>query len=63
MRISTSNFYDNSTLQLNNLQSTITELSTQISTGKKGITPQDDPSAAVQILSLSQASSIKCSVG
>jgi len=58
MRISTSNFYDNSTLQLNNLQSTITELSTQISTGKKGITPQDDPSAAVQILSLSQASSL-----
>jgi flagellar hook-associated protein 3 FlgL len=29
-------------------------LSTQVSTGKKGITPQDDPAAAVQILSLSQ---------
>ncbi len=58
MRISTSNFYDNSTLQLNNLQSTITDLSQQISTGKKGVTPQDDPSAAVQILSLSQTTSL-----
>jgi flagellar hook-associated protein 3 FlgL len=56
MRISTSNFYDSSTLQLNNLQSSITDLSSQISTGKKGITPQDDPAAAVKILSLNQIS-------
>jgi len=54
MRISTSNFYNNTTTQLNELQSSISNLSTQISTGKKGITPQDDPAASVQILSLSQ---------
>ena len=57
MRISTSNFYNNSTTQLNDLQSSITDLSTQISTGKKGVTPQDDPEAAVQILNLSQVTS------
>jgi len=57
MRISTSNFYNNSTNQLNDLQSSITDLSTQISTGKKGVTPQDDPDAAVQILNLSQVTS------
>jgi len=54
MRISTSNFYNNTTTQLNELQSSISDLSTQVSTGKKGITPQDDPAASVQILSLSQ---------
>jgi len=54
MRISTSNFYNNTTTQLNELQSSISDLSTQVSTGKKGITPQDDPAAAVEILSLSQ---------
>ena len=57
MRISTSNFYNNSTTQLNDLQSSITDLSTQISTGKKGVTPQDDPEASVQILNLSQVTS------
>ena len=57
MRISTSNFYNNTTTQLNELQSSISNLSTQVSTGKKGITPQDDPAAAVQILSLSQVTS------
>lgn len=58
MRISTSNFYNNTTLQLNELQSSISNLSTQISTGKKGITPQDDPAVSVKILSLTQAQSM-----
>jgi flagellar hook-associated protein 3 FlgL len=58
MRISTSNFYNNTTNQLNELQSSISNLSTQVSTGKKGITPQDDPAAAVKILSLTQAQSM-----
>ena len=57
MRISTSNFYNNTSLQMNELQSSISDLSTQVSTGKKGITPQDDPAAAVQILSLTQVNS------
>jgi len=58
MRISTSNFYNNTTNQLNELQSSISNLSTQVSTGKKGITPQDDPAAAVKILSLTQVQSM-----
>ena len=58
MRISTSNFYNNTTNQLNELQSSISNLSTQVSTGKKGITPQDDPAASVKILSLTQAQSM-----
>lgn len=56
MRISSNNFYDNTTLQLNNLQANITNLSTQISTGKNNITPIDDPSSMVQILNLNQQS-------
>ena len=57
MRISTSTYYSNTTTQLNELQSSISDLSTQISTGKKGITPQDDPATSVQILGLSQVTS------
>jgi len=58
MRISTSNFYNNTASQMNELQSSISNLSTQVSTGKKGLTPQDDPAASVQILTLSQVNSI-----
>jgi flagellar hook-associated protein 3 FlgL len=56
MRISTSNFYNNTTVNLNNLQGTISNLSNEISTGKKGLTPQDDPAAVVKIMNINQVS-------
>lgn len=58
MRISTNNFYQLSSSQMTSLQDKIVQTSQQASTGKKVITPQDDPVGSAKLLEAKQAISL-----
>ncbi len=54
MRISTSQIFDAGTLGIQNGQSGLYKLQNQLSTGRRVLTPQDDPVAAAQALVVTQ---------
>ena len=55
MRISTNQIYDAGTLGIQNGQSSLYKLQNQLSTGRRVLTPQDDPVAAAQALIVTQS--------
>jgi len=55
MRISTAGFYDNASTRISDLQSNVAQKQTQIASGKRILTPADDPVAAAAALTVSQA--------
>lgn len=58
MRIATSQITDNAIGTMQDLQSQLAKTQQQLSTGKRVLTPADDPSAAASILSLNQSVSL-----
>jgi flagellar hook-associated protein 3 FlgL len=58
MRISTSMMFDTGTQNMLQLQSSLYKLQNQMSTGKRILTPSDDPVAAAQALVVSQQQSV-----
>jgi len=58
MRISTNTIYQLSSSQMTALQEKISQTSQQASTGKKVMTPQDDPVGSAKLLEAKQAISI-----
>lgn len=58
MRISTNTIYQNGVSRLNLLQTDQAKLQQQISTGKRILTPSDDPLAASRALQISQSQSM-----
>lgn len=58
MRISTSTLYGLSSTAMNDIQSKNVKTLQQISSGKRILTPSDDPSAATQALTVSQAKAV-----
>ena len=58
MRISTSQIYDTGALNIQRNQSTLFKLQNQISTGRRVLTPADDPVAAAQALIVTQAQDV-----
>lgn len=58
MRISTSQIYASGTRGIQNGQSGLYKLQNQLSTGRRVLTPQDDPVAAAQALVVSQSMSV-----
>ena len=58
MRISTSQIYDNGTLGIQRNQSALYKLQNQISTGRRVLTPEDDPVAAAQALIVTQSKDV-----
>jgi len=55
MRISTETLFETATSRLSKLQSAVAKMQEQISTGRRILTPSDDPVAAARALELSQA--------
>lgn len=55
MRISTSQIYNNGALGIQRNQSELYKLQNQISTGRRVVTPEDDPVAAAQALIVTQS--------
>ena len=55
MRISTSQIYDSATLNLQRNQTSLYKLQNQLSTGRRVLTPEDDPVAAAQALIVTQS--------
>ena len=58
MRIATSQITDNAVTAMQDLQTQLARTQQQLSTGKRVLTPADDPSAAASILSLNQSASL-----
>lgn len=58
MRISTSQIYDAGALSIQRNQSALFKLQNQISTGRRILTPADDPVAAAQALVVTQSQSV-----
>jgi len=56
MRISTQEFYRQGVDVMQNQQTRLNSIETQLATGKRVNTPSDDPSAAVQVLNLGEVS-------
>ena len=54
MRISTSTLFNANVTQLNSLESSLVQTQQQISTGRRIVTPADDPTAAAQVLQVTQ---------
>lgn len=57
MRISSSTIFDTSVFNLNNRSEVLSKLSNQLSTGRRVLTPSDDPVASSRALDLNQATS------
>ena len=55
MRISTSQIFDTGSLSIQQSQSALYKLQNQISSGRRVLTPQDDPVAASQALVVTQS--------
>lgn len=55
MRISTSQIYDTGSLNIQRNQAALFKLQNQLSTGRRVLTPEDDPVAAAQALLVTQA--------
>lgn len=58
MRISTASFYENASGKISDLQSALSQKQTQIASGKRILTPADDPVAAAAALDVSQAQAV-----
>lgn len=58
IRISTNTWYDRGSANVGDLQSRISKLQDQLSSGKRIQTPSDDPIGAAQVLQLSQGQSM-----
>jgi flagellar hook-associated protein 3 FlgL len=58
MRISTSQIFDSGALGIQNNQSGLYKLQNQLSTGRRVLTPQDDPVAAAQALVVTQTKDV-----
>jgi flagellar hook-associated protein 3 FlgL len=58
MRISTSQIYDAGTIGIQRGQSSLYKLQNQLSSGRKILTPQDDPVAAAQALVVTQSMAV-----
>ncbi len=58
IRISTSTLFDQGIASINDRQRTMLEVQQQVSTGRRVVTPSDDPIAAGRILDLSQAQAL-----
>lgn len=58
MRISTSTIFDGASARLSDLQSQLDRTSRQVASGRKLLTPSDDPVAAARALEVQQSSSI-----
>ncbi|MES1928628.1 flagellar hook-associated protein FlgL [Salinisphaera dokdonensis CL-ES53] len=58
MRLSTNSIYSMSMRSILNQQSKVADVGQQLATGKKIVTPADDPRAAAQALVVSQASAV-----
>ncbi|HEY0906015.1 MAG TPA: flagellar hook-associated protein FlgL, partial [Methylophilus sp.] len=58
MRISTNTMFQTGTNRLMDLQNDLSKLNQQISSGKRVLTPADDPVAAARILEINQAQQI-----
>ncbi len=58
MRISTSQIYDAGTLNIQRNQSSLYKLQNQLSTGRRVLTPEDDPVAAAQALIVTQSTRV-----
>lgn len=63
MRISTSTFYSENISTLNTLQVQIGQTQQQISTGRRILTPADDPAAAARAVELNQSDSANTQYG
>lgn len=55
MRIATKTIYDNGVSQLNTLQAQLQKTQMQLSTGRRVVTPSDDPVASARALEVSQS--------
>lgn len=55
MRISTSTIYEQGSAKISDLQSSLVNTQQQLSTGKRILTPADDPIAAAQVLDITQS--------
>jgi len=58
MRISTQNLFESGTVQLMGLQSSLAKLQQQIGSGRRILSPSDDPVGAARALEVSQSQSI-----
>lgn len=58
MRVSTSGMFDSGTATILQQQEALVKTQQQLSTGRRILTPSDDPIAAAQTISLSQAASV-----
>ena len=58
MRISTMQIYNGGTAGIQNLQSDLYSAQNQVSTGRRIVTPKDDPIGAAQALMVTQAGAV-----
>lgn len=58
MRISTNSIFETGTARLNELQAALDKTMKQVSTGRRVLTPSDDPIASARALNVSQSQSI-----
>ncbi|MCL2523673.1 MAG: flagellar hook-associated protein FlgL [Betaproteobacteria bacterium] len=58
MRVSTSQIFNSGTIGIQNLQYDLYKVQQQMSTGRRVLTPQDDPIAATQALMVSQSKEV-----
>lgn len=63
MRISTNSIYQTAISKINSLQADQSKLQQQIATGKRLLTPSDDPLAAARVLQLSQSQNVNTQFG
>lgn len=63
MRISTQNLFETGAARLGELQSSLVKTQQQISTGRRVLTPADDPVAAARALEVSQSKTINTQYG
>ena len=63
MRISTNTIYQTAISKINSLQADQSKLQQQIATGKRLLTPSDDPLSAARVLQLSQSQNVNTQFG
>lgn len=63
MRISTQTLYESGGARISDLQSSVVQTQQQIATGRRILTPSDDPVAAARVLDVSQAQSVNTQYG
>lgn len=63
MRISTNSIFENGTARMNDLQTGLDKTARQLSTGRRILSPADDPVAAARVQDLSQSKSLNLQLG